>query len=192
MLTLAVVMVSLLASACVPDSSGTYSLEEALEALQADIRLPIYALNPDGDSQYQQIDASYRYIDGYSERYLVTSFTEVTPEGEKIPVAEMMTCSLCSPIGLPEEATGGRVPNPWAVSDEAFTCKTWSERPELEPVTYDPYESCLFWMEEDHYWSKLYTIWSDEDQIVSFLESLNRFSRYNESTPTSHTAQPQT
>jgi hypothetical protein len=142
------------------------------EVLNANIQVPVYYLDTSADATPAEFDTTYYYFDDSSEIYLYAYFTTKDVEGQTIRVARLMTCSLCGQLVNIDE-TKGELPAPITWSKGGGACTVTSEADRIDQFEGERYQSCLYWMDEDLYAYKLYTVWSEEE-AVEFANSLVR------------------
>jgi hypothetical protein len=129
---------------------------------------PIYAI--DEPFEGDQITTHYRLYDnsdGTADTYFIVNGTD-----EMVILARLRICAGCSLIGSPREVEGGItvfLPAPFVL--EAYTCNV--VRQALQPETEEEpeYRTCMYWMDQNNYGYKLYTVW-DLETTVRFLGQL--------------------
>lgn len=158
--------------------SGCREALSADEVLDAGVRIPIHCLNPNADTSYKELDATYYYFDD-SEVRLVTYFTTENSKGQMVRIARMSTCLNCGQLVNVDE-TRGLPPAPitWA-KGTGGTCRAHPPAYRDDWITGDPFRSCLYWMDENGIQYKLYTVWSEEE-AVNFANALIVFEKDNE------------
>jgi hypothetical protein len=153
---------------CLPAKRNPLSLHELQNT---EIRVPIHYLN--ADSEYAYLNAIYYYSGDSSEEILTTYFTTENAEGQTALLARMMTCRYCGQLAQPGEGEGKVEPSiSWAKGEDVGVCDAYSDDLINPPITGEPFESCLYWLDEDLNDYKLYSMWS-EDEAASFAESLS-------------------
>lgn len=166
-LLLAISAILALFAGCASGSPEGLSFEEIQ---RVDLRVPVHHPDSATVSTYGELSATYFYSEP-SEVMLVTYFTTENSEHQIIQVARLTTCLHCGQL-VDTNATRGDSVTPvvWASGT------TGSCRPEFDTIAYErfvgePFQSCLYWMDEQGFAYKLYTIWSEE-MAVAFANSL--------------------
>lgn len=168
-----ILMLGLIASACTGNAvKGPLSLNEAKN--DNNIRLTLHY--PDPSTEYSSFVGTYYYFDGNSELQLDAYFTSKDPQGELIRVAKLSTFNVNGQLVIPEEIVSGQVDIEWAQGSRADKCKVLSYGIRDEPITGNPYQSCLYWFGMDGFRYKLYTIWP-ESETTRFANSLIEIKR---------------
>jgi len=133
------------------------------EILNSDVGVPVYYLDPGSD--YTDLEVVYYYPDDMSEMLVATYFLAANSGSQTVRVAVMFTCRYCGGL-IDASETRGQAPASvtWARGDTG-ACRA-------EPPTYrenlyagDPFQSCLYWFDQDGNVYKLYSVWSEEESV---------------------------
>lgn len=162
---------TLLIGACDGSKSrGPYVLQEVIDAR---LPLPLYYLDPDGKGAYSQLNETIYYFDLGDDLKLDIYFTILNSAESATRVSRITICAVCGLIGPTDEVIGKDVPISWAAEGIGSTCKVLSYATRNEFISGEAYQSCFFWMDEQGYKYKVYTIWPD-DEAVKFINSLQK------------------
>ena len=133
------------------------------EVLSANALVPIHYPVPASD--YGEMETVYYYSDDSSEVFLVTYFLAEDSEGRVVRVARMSTCRYCGQL-VDIDETRGEAPFSiaWAEGGTG-ACRAHPPSHKDDLFGGEPFQSCLYWLDEDGYQYKLYTVWSEEEAI---------------------------
>ena len=139
------------------------------KVLNANIPVPIHRTGPDSD--YRELRTTYYYSEGSSEMLLTTYFFIKNSEDQNICVARMITCRHCGQLVNIDEVRGQALSSiSWARGATGI-CSVYSSTYESDSFDVSPFQSCLYWFDENGNAYKLYTIWPKEE-AVNFANSL--------------------
>jgi hypothetical protein len=163
-------LIILVLSGCGRSAKSPLSIDEALSE---GVLVPVHHLASDSATDYENLDVVYYYyFDSSPEVRLDTFFTLENSEGGRVRVARMSTYNLNGQLVNTDETKGGPpVSITWAREGKGFPCKVLSRAYRNDSISGDPFRSCLYWLDEDLYQYKFYSVWSLEE-TVRFVNSL--------------------
>jgi hypothetical protein len=144
------------------------------DVLDANILTPVH--RPDPSSDHGDLRLVYYYLGDYSEVLLVTYFLEEDSENQEVRVARMFTCRNCDGP-YPDEIQGKAASSVTWARGGTGVCRVANidhehlAAYERDYVDGEPFQSCLFWVDENGIIYRLYTVWQ-EDESVDFANSL--------------------
>jgi hypothetical protein len=150
---------------------GPLSAEQILR--RDDVFLPVYAIAPDADPLYAQLETTYYFFppSGPSgEAALHTYFTIVDADGRVVRVARLAVCNVCLPGGY-NYVTGEQVPVAWSSDGSGWLCRVPPGSGRADPIPGSEYETCLVWRDSEGNNCQLDTVWP-EDAIETFVDTL--------------------
>lgn len=157
-------------------TSACYSLEISGPLALSEVRavasefFPVHYPNSFAIER-KEVGVVYYYFDNDSELRLDTYFTMEDSKDGNIRVAKMSTYNVATALVTPGETTDMIADVDWAQDGEAYICQALSLG-ERDLVAGPPYQSCMYWFDQDGWRYKIYTIWPD-NKMVALVNSLS-------------------